>query len=40
MAVLMDRGSWVGFLGRFFLGAAAGPFLFNVGVQAGDERHA
>lgn len=45
---LTGSGSWVGFLGpagviwRFFLGAAAAPFLGNVGVQAGEavyERH-
>lgn len=40
--MVTDRGSWVGFLGeddviwRFFLGAAAAPFLGNVGVQAGE----
>lgn len=40
--VVTGRGSWVGFLGedgapcRFFLGAAAEPFLGNVGVPAGE----
>lgn len=40
--VVLGRGSWVGFLGeegvtcRFFLGAAAAPFLGIVGVQAGE----